>query len=155
MTTVGAGESKHLIGAHAFVPTPKVTKWGHARSLEDTLAFVKPILRRVPITRVSNVTPLDSLGLPVWSAVTPLAKDLTVHAGKGYNSLAARLSSIMESIERVCAEQVPESRISRASYIDLEGASREHVLNPEQFDLPFETKYDPHRIISPVTSDRN
>src|SRR5258708_6456318 len=102
--------AKHVddcsIGQFSFVSTPVVTQSGHARALETTYACVKPLLRRVPITRICNVTPLDFLGLPVWSAVTPLAKDLTVHAGKGGSPLAAQLSAIMEAIERVCAESL-------------------------------------------------
>jgi YcaO-like protein with predicted kinase domain len=147
-TDLGAGLTKGLTDADVFVPTPKATTFGHALPFEDTFALVKPLLRRVPITRVANITPLDSLGFPVWSAVTPLAKDLTVHAGKGHNSSAARLSAIMESIERVCAERVEQSRILRASYTDLKATSTEYVTNPDEFDLPFEAEYNPDRVIS-------
>jgi ribosomal protein S12 methylthiotransferase accessory factor len=131
-----------------FVPTPLVSESGHARSLEETYAWVKPLLRRVPITRVLNATPLDSCSLPVWAAITPLAKDLTVHAGKGRCPLAARLSAIMEAIERTCAESMPEEFVRRASYDALVRESGLAVLNPESLNLPFETSYTPERTIS-------
>jgi ribosomal protein S12 methylthiotransferase accessory factor len=136
------------IGPASFVSTAAVTEWGHARSLEETYAWVKPLLRRVPITRVADATPLDSLGLPVWCAVTPLAKDLTVHAGKGANARAAELSAIMEAIERVCAESVPANRTRRASYADLCAERGPAALDPETLNLPFETTYAPDRPIS-------
>lgn len=136
------------IGKSNFVPTPVVSGAGHARSLEDTYAWVRPLLRKVPVTRVNDVTPLDFTGLPVWSAVTPLAKDLTVHAGKGASSLAAKLSAIMEAIERVCGESIPDpdKRILRAPFAELRKCAVP-VVNPEALGLPFDTNYTPDRVI--------
>jgi ribosomal protein S12 methylthiotransferase accessory factor len=96
---------------------------------------------------VCNVTPLDFVGLPVWSAVTPLAKDLTVHAGKGGSPLAAQLSAVMEAIERVCGESMPDSRIRHASFDTLRSESGPAVLDPETLNLPFSTEYTPDRLI--------
>ena len=123
---------------------PIVTPAGHGRLFEETEAWLAPLLERVPITRVHDVTPLDSLGLPVWAAVTPLAADLTVHAGKGTTATAARLSAIMEAIERVCAEGVARDRVRVAAYDELGAAA----IEPESFDLRFETAYGPNRPIS-------
>lgn len=114
---------------------------GHACSFADTERRLAPVLARVPITRVYDATALDRLGLPVWGAVTPLARDLTVHAGKGLTAQAARLSAVMEAIERVCAEAVAPERIRRASYLTLR--RKIVALDPERFDLPFETAYSP------------
>lgn len=136
-----------LVGRSSFVPTPVVTVSGHASTLEDTYARVRPLLRRVPITRVINVTPLDFVGLPVWSAVTPLARDLTVHAGKGGSSLASQLSAIMEAIERVCGESMPDDRMRRASHDELRRDGGLPVIDPETLGLPFDTGYAPDRVI--------
>lgn len=133
------------IGPASFGPTPVVSESGHARSLEATYAWVEPLLRRVPITRVLDATPLDSLALPVWAAVTPLAKDLTVHAGKGATPLAARLSAIMEAIERTCAETLPAASVRAASYAALVREADMAVLDPEELCLPFDTAYAPDR----------
>lgn len=138
---------KCSIGRSSFIPTPVVTESGHARSLEETYAWVKPLLRRVPITRLINVTPLDFVGLPVWSAVTPLARDLTVHAGKGRTSVAAQLSSIMEAVERVCAESLPDDRLRKSSHDALESEQGLPVLNPETLGLPFDTTFARDRVI--------
>jgi ribosomal protein S12 methylthiotransferase accessory factor len=99
----------------------------------------------VPITRLVDVTPLDRSNLPVWSAVTPIARDLTVHAGKGTSSLAARLSAIMEAIERVSAETLPEVRLRHASYRSL--SNGDNVLDPRDLGLPFDTTFTPDREI--------
>jgi len=77
----------------------------------------------------------------VWAAVTPLALDLTVHAGKGLTPTAARVSAVMEAIERVCAERVDPGRVRRATFAEL-AAAGEPALDPELFDLPFETEYE-------------
>jgi YcaO-like protein with predicted kinase domain len=102
------------------------------------------VLERVPVTRVYNASPLDVLGLPVWAAVTPLASDLTVHAGKGATDQAARISAVMEAVERVSAEAVDPARERSASFAELVRERPDAVLDPVLLDLPFETTYEPH-----------
>lgn len=119
---------------------------GHAWSYEDTERRLAPLLERVPITRVYDATALDRLGLPVWGAVTPLARDLTVHAGKGTTAQAARISAVMEAIERVCAEDVDPARTRRATYARLLAEDGHGVLDPGAFELPFDTRYRPGRV---------
>ena len=71
----------------------------HAWPLEETYAALIGIARHVPITRVTDLTPLHRLGIPAWTAVTTLARDLTVHAGKGATRLAAKVSAMMEAVD--------------------------------------------------------
>ncbi len=133
-----------------LLPTPILGEYGHARLLQDTYDWVQTKLHNVPITRVYDATPLDHLGLPVWAAVTPLASDLTVHAGKGLNALASRLSAIMEAIERVSGESVESNRLIRGSYNELLRRGHDEIqpLDPQLFDLPFNTAYAPDASIS-------
>jgi len=70
-----------------------------ARSAEETLARIKPRIPQFGITRVASVTGLDVLGIPVWMAVRPLARSLTVSQGKGISDALAYISAVMESIE--------------------------------------------------------
>jgi len=70
-----------------------------ARSAEDTLERIKPRIPQFGITRVASVTGLDVLGVPVWMAVRPLARSLTVSQGKGISDALAYISAVMESIE--------------------------------------------------------
>ena len=134
-----------MIGPQTFGPTPIRSPGGHARSFAETERWLEPRLAAVPVTRVYDATPLDYLGFPVWAAVTPLAQDLTVHAGKGPTPQAALISAMMEAVERVCAEDVDPERVHVAAFTELSGA---HALDPALFDLPFQTTYRHDRPIS-------
>lgn len=112
----------------------------------ETERRVEPVLARIPITRLSDLTPLDTIALPVFSATTPLARDLTTHMGKGSDGRAARLSAIMEAIERVSAERAPDETV-KDSYLALQ-ARQPGVVDPARFDLPSDSRYRPDR---PVT----
>jgi YcaO-like protein with predicted kinase domain len=127
----------------ASVAAPIRSPGGHAWSYEDSERRLAPLLERVPITRVYDATALDRLGLPVWGAVTPLARDLTVHAGKGMTAQAARISAVMEAIERVCAEDVDPGRTRWATYELLLAEDGEAVLDPGACELAFATRYAP------------
>jgi ribosomal protein S12 methylthiotransferase accessory factor len=61
---------------------------------------------RCGVTRLGDITPLDRLGLPVWQAVRPAGRSLSVHQGKGATPAAARISALCEAIEAHCAEEV-------------------------------------------------
>lgn len=127
-----------------FCSTPVVSPTGHSRTLEQTEGMLDRIRDKVPITRVYDATPLDFLGLPVWCAVTPLANDLTVHAGKGATHQASRVSAMMEAVERVCGESVDPARTTRASLAELPTGL---AIDPVTLDLPFDTAYRPDRPI--------
>jgi len=68
------------------------------------LARLTPVRDRVGITRVADVTGLDRIGVPVVAVCRPRNRSLAVHQGKGLTLAAARVSGIMESIERFCGE---------------------------------------------------
>lgn len=59
------------------------------------------------VTRLADVTGLDTIGLPVWQAVRPAGKALSVHQGKGATATAARIGALCEAIESHCAENAP------------------------------------------------
>src|SRR3546814_8113336 len=59
------------------------------------------------VTRLADITRLDRLGLPVWQAVRPAGRALSVHQGKGASPLAARIGALCEAIECHCAENAP------------------------------------------------
>lgn len=97
------------------------------------------VFRQVPITRVTEISRLDTIGVPVFGAITPLAKDLTTHLGKGLDREAARTSAVMEAIERVSAEDVSDDCV-KASLLQLR-ASGATVACPQWFDLPPASSY--------------
>lgn len=80
------------------------------RRPEDTWRIIEPHLPSFGITRVADVTGLDTLGIPVTMAVRPRAKSLSVSQGKGQTLLLAQVSAAMESIELWHAENVALDR---------------------------------------------
>jgi ribosomal protein S12 methylthiotransferase accessory factor len=132
-----------------FPPSPKLDPLvDRVTPLEDAERCVRAISARIPITRVSDLSPLDRLRLPVFAAVTPLARDLTTHLGKGRDATSARVSAMMEAVERVSAESIPESLTLRASFSDLEGSRSPLALDPALFELPDDTLYSADRTIT-------
>jgi ribosomal protein S12 methylthiotransferase accessory factor len=73
---------------------------------EETLRRIEPLLPAMGITRVSDVTGLDSIGIPVYMACRPNSRALSVSQGKGLDPVAARASAIMESVEMFHAERI-------------------------------------------------
>lgn len=61
---------------------------------------------RCGVTRLADVTALDRLGLPVWQAVRPAGRSLSVHQGKGPSPESARIGALCEAVEAHCAENV-------------------------------------------------
>lgn len=64
-----------------------------------------PHCRRFGVTRVTEITGLDVVGIPVATAYRPNARSLSVAQGKGTSADAARASALMEAIEFAHAEQ--------------------------------------------------
>lgn len=85
---------------------------------EQTLEKITRFTKAFGITRVANVTGLDSIGIPVVMVCRPNSRSLAVSQGKGYSLTAARVSGLMESIENFHAERLDlASRM--LSYEDL------------------------------------
>lgn len=85
---------------------------------EETLARVTPALAEHGVTRIAKVTGLDRIGIPVWNALRPNARALSVHQGKGITDIDAKASAVMEALERACAEQ-PRLPVRMASADEL------------------------------------
>lgn len=76
------------------------------RSPADTLAAWAPLMPRLGITRLADITGLDVIGLPVAQAIRPNARSVSVSQGKGLDVAAARASALMEAIEAWHGERV-------------------------------------------------
>jgi YcaO-like protein with predicted kinase domain len=90
-----------------------------------------PKAARAGITRIAELTGLDTLGIPVFAAIRPMGRSLSTQQGKGLTIEAARVSALMESLETWTAEQLELPRV-RGSYRAL--ARRRRVVNVR--DLP-------------------
>jgi ribosomal protein S12 methylthiotransferase accessory factor len=117
----------------------KYKKSTHRTNLpEETLDKISDITMDIGLTRTSKITHLDRLNIPVYTSVRPLADEgaVSVYAGKGPTDIHAKVSSIMEAIERYSAEQQEsdEKIIKRYDPADC--------LNPEELILPKDTYHD-------------
>lgn len=85
----------------------------------DTRTRLQDVLLERGITRVADLTGLDYLGIPVFSAIRPSAATLTASTGKGLDVDTAWVSAVMESLEVRAAEGFSPSGSIRTSADDL------------------------------------
>lgn len=76
-----------------------------ARTPEETWEALAAHLPAFGITRVADLTGLDVIGLPVWTAIRPASRTLSTSQGKGATALLAKISAVMEAIELWHVEQ--------------------------------------------------
>lgn len=98
----------------------------------------KELLERFAISRVNDLTGLDTIGLPVTSAVRVLSQSISIHTGKGLELAAARAGAIMEAIEFEVAEHpaglaklASSSQLPEEEHVPLEDCfpARSSVVN--------------------------
>lgn len=77
-----------------------------AATLDATWARFAPAMKRAQITRIADLTGLDTLGVPVFAAIRPMGKSLSTQQGKGITAAHARVSALMESLETWTAENL-------------------------------------------------
>ncbi|MET8147142.1 YcaO-like family protein [Actinoplanes sp. NPDC049668] len=73
---------------------------------EASLTNALRCARLVGVTRLADVTRLDTIGIPTFQAIRPSATTLTVSQGKGLTDTLASVSALMESTELWHAENV-------------------------------------------------
>jgi ribosomal protein S12 methylthiotransferase accessory factor len=100
------GIKRHVDGTHRIC-TPA-----------ETLRRVMPMLPTLGITRISNVTGLDRIGIPVAMAYRPNARSISVSQGKGLTLEAAKTSAAMEALEVWHAERIVQA-LKFASFDDM------------------------------------
>lgn len=89
----------------------------------ETLARMIPFVREVGVSRIADISGLDSIGLPVAVAYRPTARSLATCYGTGVTLTEAKASAVMEALERFCAEN-PKITLRYASYDELLGEGR-------------------------------
>ena len=69
--------------------------------LNETLRRARGMARGLGISRVTDITRLDRVGVPVYVSIRPGAQpgSLCVNAGKGMHPLEAQVGAYMEAIE--------------------------------------------------------
>lgn len=120
--------------------TVKYFKGTH-RSLDpkETIKNVEGKLKAAGVTRIAEITHLDRIGIPVYSAIRPGAAEgaVSIYAGKGATKSQAKASAMMEAFERYSAEQqeTDNKKIISGSFEDLD-----KCIDPKSLILPAAVK---------------
>lgn len=108
---------------------------------ETTLLKTKKVIPQVGITRVAKITDLDRVGIPVYSTIRPSAMKgaISIYSGKGATDTQAKISAIMEGVERCLAEPIINNNNNNnnniiESYENL--VESYNTLNPNKLLLP-------------------
>jgi YcaO-like protein with predicted kinase domain len=114
------------------------------RAPAETIALMRPRMAEFGITRLARVTGLDCVGIPVWSAIRPNSRTLSVSQGKGVDDAAAAASALMEAIEVATAERLDLPRLTAsaealaamARNVSLfEGLLRADAMTPDRAEV--------------------
>jgi len=110
-------------------------------SLQETLENITPICNQIGVTRICDITYLDKLYVPNYCSVLPGTQDsIWVYGGKGPTRLHAKVSALMESIERYCSlSNNWTSDFISGTYSDL--SKTHNVLHPDEIVEPVEYFY--------------
>ncbi|MDP3065257.1 MAG: YcaO-related McrA-glycine thioamidation protein [Methanobacteriaceae archaeon] len=101
---------------------------------EETIAKVEGKLKSAGVTRIAEITHLDRLGVPVYSAIRPRAAEgaVSIYAGKGATKIQAKASAMMEAFERYSAEFQESDKEKIVSQVYEDG----NCVNPRSLILP-------------------
>lgn len=98
---------------HSFAsPEQEETAWVYGwrkQTARESLHQLENVKAKFGISRITEITTLDKIGLPVFAAIRPNAKagSLAVSSGKSLDRESARLGALCEAIELSCAEFDP------------------------------------------------
>ena len=95
-------------------------------------------LKTAGITRIADISDLDRIGLPIYTAIRPTAEDgaVSIYGGKGITKEHAKASAMMEGFERYSAEKQIDDEVIVASINEISDFG-EHI-DPVSLNLPKE-----------------
>jgi ribosomal protein S12 methylthiotransferase accessory factor len=130
MVTRAPAQKAYRRGTHRLVPPAQ------------TVARVLPMMRAAGITRIADVTGLDSIGIPVVMVCRPNSRSVSVSQGKGLDLDAARASGLMESLEQWHAEHIEQPlRFTTAAEL----AARQRLVDVAGLPRLSIGSFHPHR----------
>lgn len=101
---------------------------------DETIENNKDKLITAGITRIADITDLDRIGVPVYTAIRPTAEygGVSIYGGKGITKDHAKASAMMEGFERYSAERkdYDEVIIANTDEMDCE------YIDPKSLNLP-------------------
>jgi thioglycine synthase len=118
------------------------------KSAEDTLADIIPISKNIGVTRISDITCMDKLYIPNFSAILPGTEDsIWVYSGKGPTKAHAKAGALMEAIERYSSLSSTHSNgFIQGTYLQLSKCYSK-VLHPAEVIEPVNQTYSNNKSI--------
>lgn len=103
---------------------------------KKTVEINEDKLKTVGITRVADITDLDRIGMPVFTAIRPTAEDgaISIYGGKGISKDHAKASAMMEGFERYSAEKQECDNTIFATPNEI--ADKGDYIEPKSLNLP-------------------
>jgi ribosomal protein S12 methylthiotransferase accessory factor YcaO len=136
------GRSTDHTTCWALQSSPKYAPSGVVRVVppEETIQRVKPLMSRIGVTRVAEVTGLDRVGIPNFTTVRPREKGegISYYNGKGLTRAAAQAGALMEAVERYSAEFC-DLPVFCATHQEMQ--RRGPTVDPEEIIVPRATQY--------------
>lgn len=104
------------------------------RSSNESLIRLGTLMKESGISRLADLTELDRIGIPVWTAIRPLGRSLSTCQGKGMTDEEAQLSCVGEAIETWRLESMASTDYgSNVKAVDLDGCEIK-LENPSLID---------------------
>ena len=121
-------EIKYFKGTHRIIPPSQTIE-----NNEDKCKIAG-------ITRITEITHLDRIGLPVFSAIRPTSQDgaISIYGGKGISVEHAKASAMMEGFERYSAEKQDCDEVIVANINEI--SENGDYIDPVSLNLPKDFK---------------
>ena len=105
-----------------------------------TIEINEEKLKVAGITRIADITDLDRIGLPIYTAIRPTAEEgaISIYGGKGITRDHAKASAMMEGFERYSAERHESDETTIATLNEISDLG--NYINPESLNLPKDFK---------------
>ena len=104
----------------------------------ETIEINQDKLKTAGITRIADITDLDRIGIPIYTAIRPTAEEgaVSIYGGKGISKDHAKASAMMEGFERYSAERKDYDETVTATLSEIEELGE--YINPKSLNLPKE-----------------
>ena len=104
----------------------------------ETIEINQEKLKAAGITRIADITDLDRVGLPIYTAIRPTAEEgaVSIYGGKGISKDHAKASAMMEGFERYSAERKDYDKTVTATLSEIEELGE--YIDPKSLNLPKE-----------------
>lgn len=107
---------------------------------QKTIEINESKLKTAGVTRIADITDLDRIGIPIYTAIRPTAEEgaVSIYGGKGITKEHSKASAMMEAFERYSAERQDSDETLISKIGEIEG----DFINPESLNLPKDFKKD-------------